>query len=182
MELSPVEQKFVLHMGEMGNRWGVNRTIGQIHALLFISPRPLDAEEIATTLSVARSNVSTSIKELIGWGIVRPVHVLGDRREHYETMSNVWEMFRVVAEERRRREIDPTVNVLRECVAELEDKGSDSEKYTRERLSQLLEFMEAITEAFAQMRSVPTDKLRQIFLMEQRLEKLLSLLPGGKKK
>src|SRR6266513_790751 len=91
MELTPLTQKFILHWGEMGTRWGVNRTVAQVHALLYLSPRPLDAEEISKTLSVARSNVSTSLRELQSWGIVRPVHVLGDRREHYDSMTEVWE-------------------------------------------------------------------------------------------
>src|SRR5205809_3960720 len=109
MKLSPVQQKFVLHWGEMGTRWGINRTVAQIHALLYISPKPLNAEEIAETLGVARSNVSTSLWELQGWGIVRTVLVLGDRRDHYESIKEVWELFRVVLDERKRREVDPTL-------------------------------------------------------------------------
>src|SRR5215813_8360313 len=118
MPLLPIEQRFVLHWGEMGTRWGINRTVAQVHALLFVSPKPLHAEEIATTLSVARSNVSTSLRELQGWGIVRVVHVLGDRRDHFETLKDVWEIFRIVAEERKKREIDPTMRVLAQCVKE----------------------------------------------------------------
>src|SRR6202047_2981221 len=106
-ELTGVQKQYILHWGEMGTRWGINRTVAQIHALLYLSSRALPAEEIAKTLSVARSNVSTSIRELEGWGIVRAVHVLGDRREHYESMKDVWEMFRLVIEQRKRREIDP---------------------------------------------------------------------------
>ncbi len=117
-KLSPVAEKFILHWGEMGTRWGVNRTVAQVHALLFISPRPMHAEEITETLSVARSNVSTSLRELQGWGIVRVVHVMGDRRDHFESMKDVWEMFRVILNERKRREIDPTLSILRECVVE----------------------------------------------------------------
>src|SRR5471032_846790 len=131
--LSPVHQKFILHWGEMGTRWGINRTVAQIHALLYLSPHPLPAEEIAGTLSVARSNVSTSIRELEGWGIVRAVHVLGDRREHYESMRDVWEMFRLVIEQRKRREIDPTREILRKCLADLDPKEVGA-NYTRERL------------------------------------------------
>src|SRR5580698_4940324 len=119
-ELSPVRQKFILHWGEMGARWGINRTVAQIHALLFISPKPLHAEEIAETLDVARSNVSTSLKELQGWGIVRMVHVLDDKRDHFESLKDVLEMFRIVLDERKRREIDPTLAMLRECIAEAE--------------------------------------------------------------
>src|SRR5262245_52096961 len=117
-KLTPVQQKFVLHWGEMGTRWGINRTVAQIHALLYISPKPLNAEEIVETLNVARSNVSTSLKELQGWGIVKLVHVLGDRRDHFESLKDVWEMFRVVLDERKKREIDPTLSMLRACIAE----------------------------------------------------------------
>ena len=117
MKLSPVQQKFVLHWGEMGTRWGINRTVAQIHALLYISPKPLNAEDIAETLDVARSNVSTSLKELQSWRIVRLVHVPGDKRDHFESMKNVWDMFRIVLDERKRREIDPTIAVLEECMA-----------------------------------------------------------------
>src|SRR6476620_7537873 len=105
--LEPVMEKFILHWGEMGTRWGVNRTVAQVHALLYLSPGPMNAEEIAATLSVARSNVSTSLKELQSWGIVRVVHVMGDRRDHFESMKDVWEMFQVILEQRKRREIDP---------------------------------------------------------------------------
>src|SRR5438034_9838212 len=102
--LSPIEQKFILHWGEMGTRWGINRTVAQVHALLYLSSQPLPAEEISQTLSVARSNVSTCLRELQGWGIVRVVHVLGDRRDHFESVKDVWDIFRIVAEERKRRE------------------------------------------------------------------------------
>src|SRR5215470_1410873 len=133
MKLSPVQQKFVLHWGEMGTRWGINRTVAQIHALLYISPKPLNAEEIAETLGVARSNVSNSLRELQSWRIVRLVHVLGDKRDHFESMRNVWEMFRVVLDERKRREIDPTIAVLEECIDEV-GKGKDTDNHTEERL------------------------------------------------
>src|SRR6058998_1074084 len=159
MELTPVMQKFILHWGEMGTRWGINRTVAQIHALLYLSRKPLHAEEIARTLSVARSNVSTSLRELQSWGIVRIVHVLGDRRDHFESLKDVWEMFRIILEERKRREIDPTLRVLQECVTELgrrqavpttprvnpamqagKDGPGAADSYTRERLAALLDF------------------------------------------
>src|SRR5437879_10478675 len=101
MPITPVEQRFILHWGEMGTRWGINRTVAQIHALLYVSPRPLHAEEISDALSVARSNVSGSLKELQSWGIVKIVHVLGDRRDHFESMKDVWQMFRIIEEERK---------------------------------------------------------------------------------
>src|SRR3954470_23115426 len=115
-EMSPLESRFVLHWGEMGTRWGINRTVAQIHALLYLSSRPLHAEEIAEALSVARSNVSGSLRELQGWGIVRVIHVLGDRRDHFESLKDVWQMFRIIVEERKRREVDPTVAMLRDCL------------------------------------------------------------------
>src|SRR5580693_8258054 len=133
LPLTPVQQKFILHWGEMGTRWGINRTVAQIHALLYISPKPLHAEEIVEALSVARSNVSTSLKELQGWGIVKMVHVLGDKRDHFESMKDVWEMFRVVLDERKRREIDPTLGMLRECIAEIGDQN-EKDAHTKERL------------------------------------------------
>src|SRR3954466_6898447 len=140
-KLSPVEQKFILHWGEMGTRWGINRTVAQIHALLYLSPRPVNAEEIASTLNVARSNVSTSLKELQGWGIVKRVHVLGDQRDHFESMKDVWEMFRVVLDERKKREIDPTMAVLRSCIADAA-KDKETDEYTEERLRELADFFD----------------------------------------
>src|SRR5438132_1412849 len=149
--LTPVAQKFILHWGEMGTRWGINRTVAQIHALLFISSKPLHAEEIAATLDVARSNVSNSLKELQGWGIVKLVHVMGDKRDHFESMKDVWEMFRVVLDERKRREIDPTLKLLRDCIAEAEkDKGPD--QYTEQRLKALRDFFETTTSGHIQLR------------------------------
>src|SRR5271170_6137687 len=141
-DLSPAATKFILHWGEMGARWGINRTVAQVHALLYISPKPLHAEEIMETLDVARSNVSTSLKELQGWGIVRMVHVMGDRRDHFESMKDVWEMFRAVLDERKKREVDPTLLMLRECIAEA-DAQKDKDGYTRERLQALCDFFEA---------------------------------------
>src|SRR6476469_8522973 len=127
--LKPVQQKFILHWGEMGTRWGINRTVAQIHALLYVSPEPLPAEDIATVLGVARSNVSTSLKELQSWGIVKLVHVLGDKRDHFESMQDVWEMFRMVLDERKRREIDPTLSMLRACIGDAQ-KEKGTEQYT----------------------------------------------------
>ena len=150
-KLSPVQQKFILHWGEMGTRWGINRTVAQIHALLYLSPQPLHAEEIAETLGVARSNVSTSLRELQGWGIVKLVHVLGDRRDHFETLKDVWEMFRIVLDERKKRECDPTMRLLHDCIVEAEkDKATD--EYTEERLKELYGFFETTTTLYAQVR------------------------------
>src|SRR5438270_5296049 len=116
-QLTGVQKQYILHWGEMGTRWGINRTVAQIHALLYLSPKAIPAEEIAETLSVARSNVSTSIRELETWGIVRAVHVLGDRREHYESMKDVREVLRPGIEQRKPRESHPTRERLRSCLA-----------------------------------------------------------------
>jgi len=178
MPLSPIEQKFVLHWGEMGTRWGINRTVAQVHALLFLSPKPLDAEAISNTLSVARSNVSNSLRELQGWGIVRVVHVLGDRRDHFESLKDVWEIFRVVAEERKRREIDPTLRVLEECVGEMKKPGT-AHPYTRERLEDMLGFLMATSGLFDELVHMPSSALKGIARLRGRLT---SLLGGGKHK
>jgi len=171
--LDPITQKFILHWGEMGTRWGVNRTVAQIHALLYLSPKPLNAEEIATTLAVARSNVSTSLRELQSWGIVRVVHVLGDRRDHFESMKDVWEMFRVILGERKRREIDPTLAVLRECVDSLE-KGSGAQAYTRERLDEMLEFISTMTTLYDEVRHLPPPALRGLARLRGKILKMVT--------
>ena len=176
--LTPVAQKFILHWGEMGTRWGINRTVAQVHALLFISPKPINAEDIARTLSVARSNVSTSLRELQGWGIVRVVHALGDRRDHFESVKDVWEIFRIVSEERKRREIDPTLRVLRECVEEL-GGPCDGDNYTRERLESMLEFLTVMTGLFEEVVRMPASALKGVAKLRG---KVITLLGANRQK
>jgi DNA-binding transcriptional regulator GbsR (MarR family) len=176
--LTPIAQKFILHWGEMGTKWGINRTVAQVHALLFVSPKPLPADEISNTLSVARSNVSTSLRELQGWGIARVVHVLGDRRDHFETTKDVWEIFRTVSEERKRREIDPTLRVLSECVQELK-AGTQGEAYTRERLESMLEFLTTMTGLFEEVLRMPVGALKGVGKLRG---KVITLLGSEKKK
>ena len=169
--LTPVAQKFILHWGEMGTRWGINRTVAQVHALLFLSPGPLHAEEISKTLSVARSNVSNSLRELQGWRIVRVVHVLGDRRDHFETFKDVWEIFRTVSEERKRREIDPTLRVLQECVAEVGSDGQ-GDAYTRQRLETMLEFLRAMSGLYEEVLRMPPGAVKGLVKMRGKMQKL----------
>ena len=169
--LDPVTEKFVLHWGEMGTRWGVNRTVAQIHALLYLSPEPLHAEAIAKTLSIARSNVSTSLRELESWGIVKAVHLLGDRREHYQAIKDVWEMARAILDERKRREIDPTVNLLRECLRELDAKAPP-EGEMRGRLEAILEFVEMLTSLYGQISRLPTGTVRGLMSAQGKLRGL----------
>jgi len=171
-KLSSAEQRFILHWGEMGARWGINRTVAQIHALLYLSTNPLTAEEIANTLSVARSNVSTSLKELQTWGLVSSGTVLGDRRDRYESMKDVWELFKVILDGRKRREVDPTLAVLRECLDEL-DKSGASGTYTRQRLEDMLEFFEIITKSYDHVRDMPKEELLRLFKLGETFRKLL---------
>ena len=175
-KLTPIQQKFILHWGEMGIRWGINRTVAQIHALLFLSPKPLAADEICEALGVARSNASSSLRELQNWGIVKVVHVMGDRRDHFESMKDAWEMFREVLDQRKRREIDPTVEVLRQCVAET-DKAKDA--YTHERLSDMKEFFETTSHWYDQIDQLPTPAVIKFVKMGDKIRKLFGLGGGS---
>jgi DNA-binding transcriptional regulator GbsR (MarR family) len=143
MELTPIAERFILHWGEMGSRWGVNRTVAQIHALLYLLGRPIAADEIADTLGVARSNVSTSLKELQSWRLAKVVHVMGDRRDHFETSTDIWELFKLIVEGRRQREIDPTLTMLRDSLVspEMAEESHD----TAQRIRETLKFLETLT-------------------------------------
>ena len=158
-KLSDVEQRFVLHWGQMGTEWGINRTVAQIHALLFIAERPLHAEEICDILQVARSNVSNSLKELQGWGIVHKTPVLGDKRDHFESVRDVWELARIIAAERKKREIDPTLQVLNECVAAAES-DPDTSDTARTRLADMAAFLRTTGAAFERVNKLPTPALK----------------------
>ncbi|HVU27626.1 MAG TPA: MarR family transcriptional regulator [Verrucomicrobiae bacterium] len=172
--LSPVEQKFILHWGEMGTKWGINRTVAQIHALLYLSPKPLNAEEISETLNVARSNVSNSLKELQSWHIAKLVHVLGDKRDHFEALPDVWETFRIVLEERKKREIDPTLTVLRECVAQADEDAVTSE-YTEQRLRALTDFFETTVGWYGQICHWPASAFMKFTKFGGKIQKLLGI-------
>jgi DNA-binding transcriptional regulator GbsR (MarR family) len=172
MELSPTTQKYILHWGEMGTRWGVNRTVAQIHALLFLSNRPLNAEEIAEALTVARSNVSNSLKELQGWGLVRVAHVMGDRRDHFVALQDVWEIFRIIIEERKKREIDPTLTVLRECAIEGAQDAA-LEPATLARIGEVLAFMEMLGTTYDDYKHLPPPTLQRFLKMGGKVARLL---------
>jgi DNA-binding transcriptional regulator GbsR (MarR family) len=175
--LSPAQQKFVLHWGEMGARWGINRTVAQVHALLFTSARALTADEIVELLSVARSNVSNSLRELQSWGIVKIVHLIGDRRDHFESIHDVWEMFRVIVDERKKREIDPTLSFLQECVREAGKSKAPADETTARRLKDLLNFFEITTDWYAQIRRLPTALLLKGVKLGDKVFHLLHLSP-----
>jgi DNA-binding transcriptional regulator GbsR (MarR family) len=172
-ELSSVQQKFVLHWGEMGLKWGINRTVAQIHALLYLSPSPLTAEDICDALGVARSNVSNSLRELQNWGIIKVVHIMGDRRDHFESMKDVWEMFRIVLAERKKREVDPTIEMLRNSVEELK-KESGKDAYTMERLTQMKEFFETMSGWYNQVNQLSTPAVVKFVKMGEKVRKLIS--------
>ena len=154
MNLNPTIHKLVVHWGEMGTRWGVSRTVAQIHALLYFSPKPLTADEIVDTLGVARSHVSNSLKELQSWGVVKGVHLLGDRREYFQSIKDVWAMFEILLDERKRREVDPILKVLRETSAQI-DSGTPVDSQTKERLGEMLEFFELMDGWFGEIRRLP---------------------------
>ena len=175
LALTPIQQKFILHWGEMGARWGINRTVAQIHALLYLSPRPMQAEEIAATLSVARSNVSNSLRELQGWGIVRVTHVLGDRRDHFESMKDVWQMFEIIVAERKRREVDPTVEMLRGCLNEI---NVETEGYTAGRITAMLDFFDTMTTFYGDLQKLPKGALPGLTRLRGKLKKLLGAKGG----
>jgi DNA-binding transcriptional regulator GbsR (MarR family) len=176
--LTPAAKKFVLHWGEMGQAWGINRTMAQVHALLFVSPEALDAEEISKLLDVSRSNVSTSLRELITWGVVRRVHVIGDRRDRFEALKDVMETFRVIMAERKRREMDPTIALLEHCVREAKS-GDQSEQYTREQLEKMLEFTRMVTTWYSQIDRLSTPALQRLFRGGARLAKLFGMGTPG---
>lgn len=172
MKLTPVMEKYVLHWGEMGTRWGVNRTVAQIHALLFLSTAPLNAEDITETLGVARSNVSTSIKELQSWKLVKSVHMLGDRRDHFETMKDPWELFYTIMEGRKQRELDPTMSILRECVLDSEsDKETPAEVI--QRMKDVLKFMETLDTWHSQIKGLPKSTLLKLIKLGAKVQGFL---------
>jgi DNA-binding transcriptional regulator GbsR (MarR family) len=164
MQLTPVMERYVLHWGEMGARWGVNRSVAQIHALLYLSPNPITAEEISETLALARSNVSTSLKELQSWGLVRLTHVFGDRRDHFLALSDAWEILLVITEQRKHREIDPTLAMLRECV-DAERAGPPTDPRVMVRIENMLHFMEALNTWYEQVKYLPNATLTALLKM-----------------
>ena len=173
MKISPATEKYILHWGEMGARWGTNRTVAQIQALLYLSPKPLRADQIVDLLSVARSNVSTSIRELQSYGLVRMIHLLGDRRDYFESIDDVWELFRVIIEQRKQRELNSTLTMLRQCVSEVEQE-SQTDDITKERIRNMLEFIDSTNTWYEKIRSIPTSTLQKLMKLGTTITKLVS--------
>ena len=173
MNLPPLTQAFVLHFGEMGSRWGVNRTVGQIYALLFVADKPLNADEIVEKLGVSRSNVSMGLKELQAWRLVRLSHQPGDRRDYFSAPEDVWAIFQTLAEERQRREVEPTLSLLR--VALLESPDSPEERHAQARMREMYGLMERMTEWFADVRKLSPETLMSLMALGTKVQKLLEV-------
>jgi len=177
VKLPGAVERFILQWGDMGSQWGVNRSVSQIHALLYLSERPLTADEIAASLALARSNVSNSIRELMAWDLIRRVPVKGDRREHFEAETEVWEIAMRIAAVRKERELDPAVDALRACVAEA-DGDAKLHPVAAKRLKDMLGFVETMDRWYAQMLTVPKPKLAALIRLGTRI---VGMLPLGKK-
>ncbi len=181
--LPPLNRQFIAHFGEMGSKWGINRTVGQIYALIFLSPRAVNADEIAELLQFSRSNVSMGLKELQAWRLVQLRHQPGDRREYFDAPSDVWEIFRVLAEERRRREIEPTLSMLR--MALLEAPHSDAERYAQERMREMHDLIDRLMKWFDDVQRLAPETALQLMGMGAQVTKVLSLkdrITGAAKK
>lgn len=171
MDLPPLIQAFVLHFGEMGSRWGINRTVGQIYALLYVSPEPLNAEQIVAALGVSRSNVSMGLRELQAWGLAVPKHVPDDRRDHFTTPGDVWEILRILAEERKKREVDPTLSVLRELL--MQTPASEAERHAQARMAEMHGLIEQLTNWYEDVKRLETERLAQLLSLGSRVVRLL---------
>lgn len=177
--MTSLTSDFVIHFGEMGSRWGINRTVGQIYALLFASSKPLNADEIAEQLVISRSNVSMSLKELQSWRLLRTSRQPGDRRDYFSTPDDVWQIFKTLAEERQRREVEPTLSMLRDAL--LRPPQSPEDRHAQERMREMYELMEAMTTWFAQVRELSPQTLLRLMALGTKVGSVLQLLPGGSK-
>jgi DNA-binding transcriptional regulator GbsR (MarR family) len=184
MNLPPLCEAFVLHFGEMGSRWGINRTVGQIYAILFIAEHPLCADDIVERLGVSRSNVSMGLKELQSWNLVRQRQVHGDRREFFSTPDDIYAIVRTLVEERKKREIDPTLSMLRELL--MQAPGTPQERHAQARLKDMHELIELLTNWYADVQKLETERLIQLLSLGSKVVKALEMkdrlftVPGGK--
>ncbi len=185
MNLPPLVQTFVLHFGEMGSRWGINRTVGQIYALLYLSKEPMNAEYIVERLGVSRSNVSMGLKELQAWNLVRLKHKPGDRRDYFSTPDDIWQIVRTLVEERKKREIDPTMTLLREVL--MQEPASVEERHAQERMREMHDLFELLTGWYADVQRLDTERLVQLLTLGSKVQKILEMkdrlfvVPGSKK-
>ena len=173
MNLAPLTQRFVIHFGEMGSRWGINRTVGQIYALLYVSPKPLNADEVGESLGFSRSNVSMGLKELQSWNLVRLIHQPNDRREYFQAPEDVWAIFRTLAAERRKREIDPTLSMLRDAL--MEQPSVTQDIHAQARMKQMHEFIELMTDWLDDVQKMDSATLASLMKMGSKVQKLLEI-------
>jgi len=173
--LTPLAQKFILHFGEMGSRWGINRTVGQIYALLYVLSKPLNADEIAEHLNFSRSNVSMGLKELQSWRLVKLLHQPGDRREYFEPPKDIWDIFKALLEEKRRREIEPTLSMLRDAL--LETPTSDIDQVAQQRMREMYDLIELSSSWFNDVQRLSPETLASLMKMGATVGKLLDV--GG---
>ncbi len=172
VEKYPEAMEFILHWGEMGTHWGANRSVAQVHALLYLSDDPLDAEAICEALDLARSNVSTALKELQGYGIVRRSHQPGERREFFTAETDLWELFMAITAERKRREIDPTIAKL----AELKERmaaNKDLPQQVRDRISRMHEFIATLTDWYTQVRGLKKSTLISLMKLGSKVARFI---------
>lgn len=172
-KLSPLTQRFILHFGEMGSRWGINRTVGQIYALLYVQGKPLNADEIVEYLSFSRSNVSMGLKELQAWRLVKLLHLPGDRREYFEPPKDIWDIFKALLEERRRREVEPTLSMLRDAL--LENPSSESDKVAQQRMREMYDLIELSSSWFDDVQRLSPETLASLMKMGSKVKKLLDV-------
>ena len=173
MDLPPLSQRFVLHFGEMGSRWGINRTVGQIYALLYVSAKPLNADEISEALNFSRSNVSMGLKELQSWRLARLIHQPNDRRDYFQAPEDVWTIFRTLLVERRKREIDPTLSMLRDAL--MESPSSAEDLHAQERMKEMHEFMERMTDWLDEVQKMDSAMLASLMKMGAKVQKLVGM-------
>jgi DNA-binding transcriptional regulator GbsR (MarR family) len=184
MNLPPVIQAFVLHFGEMGSRWGINRTVGQIYALLYVSPEPLCADDMVDRLGMSRSNVSMGLKELQSWNLVRLMHKPDDRKDYFTTLGDIWQIVRTLVEERKKREVDPTLSVLRELL--MQNPAMADEQHAQDKMREMYEMIEMLCGWYDDVRRLETERLIQLLSLGAKVQKILEVkdrlftLPGGR--
>lgn len=185
MKLSPIAQTFVLHFGEMGSRWGINRTVGQMYAVLYLSDKPLNAEDLCEILGFSRSNVSMGLKELDSWNLIRKQHILEDRRDHFTTPDDIWEIVRNLIEQRRQREIEPTLTMLRDAL--MQEPSCKQDEHALEKIEEMHDLIDMLTEWYEDMQKMETERLVHLLKMGAKVYKLyemkdkLKVVKGGKK-
>lgn len=173
MNLPPVIQAFVLHFGEMGSRWGINRTVGQIYALLYLSSRPLNADDICGALGFSRSNVSMGLKELDSWNLIRLKHLPDDRRDYFTVPEDIWEIVRTLVEQRRKREIEPTLTMLRDIL--MESPSAQEEKFAQKKMREMHDLIEMLTDWYGDMQKMETESLVNLLRLGAQIYKLYEM-------